>query len=72
MKIIDLPGGQGSEAWHQHRAQHWNASDAAAMMGCSSYQTRNELLHLAIRVRQNQLATHHHHVFIDGERLGDC
>lgn len=45
MKIIDLPGGQGSEAWHQHRAQHWNASDAAAMMGCSSYQTRNELLH---------------------------
>lgn len=44
MKIIDLPGGQGSEAWHEHRRAHWNASDAPAMMGCSPYKTRNQLL----------------------------
>jgi putative phage-type endonuclease len=36
---------QGSDLWHAHRATHFNASDAAAMMGCSSYETRNQLLH---------------------------
>ncbi|MDQ7745412.1 YqaJ viral recombinase family protein [Hydrogenophaga pseudoflava] len=35
---------QGSPEWHQHRATHFNASDAPAMMGCSPYQTRTELL----------------------------
>lgn len=45
MRIIDIPGGQGSQAWHEHRRTHWNASDAPAMMGCSPYKTRNALLH---------------------------
>lgn len=44
MKIIDIPGGQGSEAWHQHRREHFNGSDAPAMMGCSPYKTRAQLL----------------------------
>ncbi|NWF45423.1 hypothetical protein F3K02_09205 [Hydrogenophaga sp. D2P1] len=35
---------QGSPEWHQHRSTHFNASDAPAMMGCSPYQTRTELL----------------------------
>lgn len=35
---------QGSPEWHAHRATHFNASDAPAMMGCSPYQTRTELL----------------------------
>lgn len=35
---------QGSHEWLVHRAQHFNASDAPAMMGCSPYQTRTELL----------------------------
>lgn len=35
---------QGSPEWHAHRAQHWNASDAPAAMGCSPYMTRTELL----------------------------
>lgn len=42
MTFHDFP--QGSPAWHQHRATHFNASDAPAMMGCSQYMTRNELL----------------------------
>lgn len=42
MQIVNLT--QGSPAWHQHRAQHWNASDAPAMMGCSSYKTRSDLV----------------------------
>jgi len=36
---------QGSAAWHQHRREHFNASDAPAMLGCSPYKTRSELLH---------------------------
>lgn len=36
---------QGSPEWHAYRAQHFNASDAPAMMGCSPYKTRTQLLH---------------------------
>lgn len=36
---------QGSPEWHQHRATHFNASDAPAMLGISQYKTRNQLLH---------------------------
>ena len=35
---------QGTPEWHAYRAEHFNASDAPAMMNCSSYQTRTELL----------------------------
>jgi putative phage-type endonuclease len=35
---------QGTPAWHAHRARHFNASDAPAMMGCSPYETRAALL----------------------------
>jgi putative phage-type endonuclease len=36
---------QGSPEWHAHRATHLNASDAPAMLGCSPYMTRTQLLH---------------------------
>jgi len=35
---------QGTPEWHEHRATHFNASDAPAVMGCSSYKTRNQLI----------------------------
>lgn len=35
---------QGSEAWALHRAASLNASDLAAAMGLSKYQTRSELI----------------------------
>ena len=35
---------QGTPEWHAHRASHFNASDAPAMMGVSPYKSRNELL----------------------------
>jgi putative phage-type endonuclease len=35
---------QGTEAWHQYRATHLNASDAPAMMGVSPYKTRAQLV----------------------------
>jgi len=42
MKIVNLV--QGSAEWHAHRAQHFNASDAPAMMGCSPYKSRAQLV----------------------------
>ncbi len=42
MQIVSLV--QGSPEWHAHRAQHFNASDAPAMMACSPYMTRAELI----------------------------
>lgn len=36
---------QCSPEWHEHRAKYFNASDAPAMLGCSPYKSRAELLH---------------------------
>ena len=35
---------QGTPEWHAHRAQHFNASDAPAMMACSPYKSRADLI----------------------------
>ena len=42
MNIVDLI--QGSPEWLAHRAKHFNASDAPAMLGVSPYKSRAELL----------------------------
>ncbi|MET0888817.1 MAG: YqaJ viral recombinase family protein [Stenotrophomonas maltophilia] len=42
MKIVNLI--QGTPEWHAHRAQHFNASDAPAMLGASTNQTRGDLI----------------------------
>lgn len=42
MKTLQLV--QGSADWVAHRARHFNASDAPAMLGVSPYVTRTELL----------------------------
>lgn len=42
MNIVNLI--QGSPEWLAHRMQHNNASDAPAMMGCSKYKTRSDLV----------------------------
>ena len=42
MKTVKLI--QGTKEWHEHRAAHFNASDAPSMMGCSPYKTRAQLL----------------------------
>jgi putative phage-type endonuclease len=42
VKILNHP--QGSVEWLAHRAQHFNASDAPAMLGVSPYKTRAQLL----------------------------
>lgn len=42
MKILTLI--QGTPEWHAHRATHFNASDAPAMLGVSPYKTRAQLV----------------------------
>lgn len=42
--MITLNLVQGSPEWEAHRATHFNASDAPAMLGVSPYKTRAELL----------------------------
>lgn len=43
MKVESL--NQNSPEWHAFRAEHFGASEAAAMLGLSKYTTRTELLH---------------------------
>lgn len=43
MQVLNLK--QGSADWLAHRAKHFNASDAPAMMACSPYKTRTQLMH---------------------------
>jgi putative phage-type endonuclease len=42
VKIVKLI--QGTAAWHQYRAEHFNASDAPAMLGVSPYKSRSNLI----------------------------
>ena len=51
MKTVNVI--QGTPEWHAHRANHFNASDAPAMMGCSPHETRNELLQ---RIKMGRVA----------------
>jgi len=42
MQVHELT--QGSPEWHAYRRNHFNASDAPAMLGCSPYKTRDQLI----------------------------
>jgi len=42
MQILNAK--QGTPEWLAHRLKHHNASDAPAMMGCSKYKTRSQLV----------------------------
>lgn len=42
--MITVEVQQGTSAWHAHRAQHLNASDAPAMLGLSPHKTRAQLI----------------------------
>mgnify|MGYP001566808605 CR=1 FL=1 len=44
MKLHDLI--QGSLEWHQHRLEHNNSSEAAAMLGLSKHVTRSKLMEM--------------------------
>lgn len=67
MKIIELV--QGSPEWHAHRANHFNASDAPAMLGCSPYTTRTELLHKMATGAEKEIDASLQRRFDDGHRF---
>jgi putative phage-type endonuclease len=67
MKIItDMV--QGSPEWHEHRAKHFNASDAPAMLGCSPYTTRQQLLREYATGYKQEVNASTQRIFDDGHR----
>jgi putative phage-type endonuclease len=60
---------QGSPEWHAYRAQHFNASDAPAMMGCSPYKTRAQLLRELATGVTAEVDAHQQRRFDDGHRF---
>lgn len=66
MKTHDLT--QGSPEWLAYRAQHFNASDAPAMMGCSPYKTRAQLLREMHTGNVPEVDTATHMRFANGHR----
>ncbi len=66
MKIINLI--QGTPEWKQYRRSHFNASDAPAMMGCSLYETRDELIHRLATGEEKPVSEETQRIFDEGHR----
>jgi len=60
---------QGSAEWHQHRMNHFNASEASSMMGISSYMKRDELLRLKTTGVPVEVTPETQRRFDEGHRL---
>lgn len=60
---------QGSEAWLAHRLHHHNASDAPAMMGCSPYKTRSQLVREYATGLREEVDAATQRIFDDGHRF---
>jgi predicted phage-related endonuclease len=67
MRTINLI--QGSNEWKAHRANHFNASDSPAMMGCSPYTSRSELLRKLHSGIDNEVSPATQRIFDDGHRF---
>ena len=59
---------QGTAEWHAYRSERFNASDAPAMMNCSPYKTRTELLNERKTGLTPEVDTHTRRIFNDGHR----
>ena len=66
MKTHDLI--QGTPEWHAYRAYHFNASDAPAMMGCSPYESRSQLIHRLATGQVQEVDAATQRRFDDGHR----
>lgn len=60
---------QGSPEWHAYRASVWNASDAPAMMGCSPYKSREQLLQELATGVTEEITPEQQRRFDDGHRF---
>lgn len=70
MKTLNLI--QGDANWHAHRASSKNASDAPAMLGCSEYKTRSELLHEAFTGIRPEVTPDQQRRFDDGHAIEEA
>ena len=59
---------QGTDAWKEHRRNHFNASDAPAMLGISPYETRTELIHRLVTGIEKEIDERTQQRFDDGHR----
>jgi len=59
---------QGTPEWHAHRATHFNASDAPAMMGVSPYETRSELVKRLATGIEREVTAEMQLIFAEGHR----
>lgn len=60
---------QGSPAWHQHRPNYRNSSDAAAMLGCDPHRSRADLLHLVHIGYSPEETAFKERIYANGHRL---
>lgn len=60
---------QGNPEWHQFRANHGGASEAAAMLGLSPYTTRTELLNLKSTGISKEVDSHTQAIFDKGHAV---
>lgn len=60
---------QGTPEWLAHRANCWSASDAPAMLGCSPYETRTELLRRLSTGIAPEVDAQTQSIFDDGHRF---
>ncbi|WP_422097518.1 endonuclease [Variovorax sp.] len=66
MEIVNLV--QGTPEWHAHRAAHYNASDAPAMMSVSPYKTRSELVREYATGLRAEVGAAQQRIFDNGHR----
>ena len=57
---------QGTKAWHELRANYFTASEAAAMLGLSKYQSRTELLHAKATGEVKEISEFQQNIFDKG------
>jgi predicted phage-related endonuclease len=67
--MITIELTQGSEAWHQHRSSHLNASEAPVMLGEFPNVTRTELLKVRATGIESEISWFLQKIFDDGHRF---
>jgi len=66
MQVLNFA--QGSPEWHEHRRIAFNASEAPAMMGCSPYETREQLLARKFSGIEPEITPAQQAIFDEGHR----
>ena len=66
-RVLNLK--QGTDEWHKVRNKSFTASNAGAMMGCSPFKTRHELLHELATGETKEVTDFQQKMFDEGHRV---